>query len=392
MKFKNYMKHSRIRHRAATAKDYTPTQLRAFYFGFAATGAGKKIGVIELGGAYNQADLDKYFTGIGAPKRTVVFHSIDGGQNTSDGPNGADGEVMLDLCVAGGMAPGAELHCYTSPNTDAGFLAAINQAIDDKMDAISISWGGPEDEWDTSVVALFNAAFSRAASAGITVTAAAGDNGSSDGESGKHVDFPASSPYVLGCGGTSLESMSPVNEVVWNDGTKGGATGGGLSALFTIPPWQAHANVPGTMRGVPDIAAVADPETGIIVEVDGQQMVIGGTSGVAPLMAALSVCLSQGIGKNVGFLNPTLYALAGWQRDILTGNNGTYTARSGYDCCTGLGVPVGAKLLALLMPAAPPAPTPPAPPAPPAPPQPQPPKTHTVVIVGGAVTVDGKTL
>ena len=349
MVLRPYFKHNRFKF-STTSTNFTPKQLAAFYgFPTAYNGAGKKVAVIELGGGYVQSDLNTYFTSLGLSVKPVVFHSISGAANAPGDPNGADGEVMLDLCVIGGMAPGAELHCYMAPNTDAGFLAAIQQATADKMDAISISWGGPEDQWDATSIQSFNAAFQAAANAGITVTAAAGDNGSTDGERGNHVDFPASSPWVLACGGTAINSTSPIQEVVWNDGSAGGATGGGVSSVFSLPAWQAKANVPGSKyRGVPDVAGNADPNTGWLVVVDGQQMVIGGTSAVAPMWAALAAVLSQALGKNVGFLNPQLYALSGWQRDIISGNNGTYIARSGYDCCTGNGVPVGTKLLAAL--------------------------------------------
>jgi kumamolisin len=389
MQMRSYLRHRRFRHNTA-GTNYTPKQLAFFYeFPKGFDGSGKKVAVIELGGGYVQADLDSYFKSIGLAVKPVVFHSINGAKNSPGDPNGADGEVMLDLCVIGGMAPGVALHCYMAGNTDGDFLAAIEQAIKDKMDAISISWGGSEDQWDPTSIQQFNAAFERASTAGITVTAAAGDNGSGDGEPGQHVDFPASSPYVLGCGGTSLKSTSPIDEEVWNDGSKGGATGGGVSSLFAIPAWQQKSNVPGAkFRGVPDVAGNDDPETGWIVIVDGQTMVIGGTSAVAPMWAALSAVLSQALGKNVGFLNPSLYALAGWDRDITVGNNGTYLARPGYDCCTGLGVPNAAQLLSVLggiatAPAPSPAPTP-TPPSPSA-------GTRTIVVTGAQkVTVDGK--
>jgi kumamolisin len=385
MKCRSYIKHGRFRYHAS-ALNFTPKQLAAFYgFPKGFDGTGKRVAVIELGGGYVQADLDTYFKGLGLTVKPVVYHSISSAKNSPGDPNGADGEVMLDLCVIGGMAPGAELHCYMAPNTDAGFLAAINQAITDKMDAISISWGAPEDQWSSTVISQFNAVFAKAASAGITVTAAAGDNGSGDGEPGKHVDFPASSPYVLACGGTAITGVSPISEVVWNDGSVGGATGGGVSALFALPNWQKTANVPGAKyRGVPDVAGNADPDTGWIIIVDGQQMVIGGTSAVAPMWAALAACLSQALGKNVGFLNPAVYAAAGWNRDITSGNNGTYAARSGYDCCTGLGVPIGSKLLTLLQPVPTPTPTPNPTPTP------APSVTHTIVVTGGSLTIDGK--
>jgi len=383
MQMRSYIKHRRFRHNTAGV-NYTPKQLAGFY-GFPKTsnGAGKKVAVIELGGGYVQTDLDTYFASLGVKVRPVVFHSIGGAKNSPGDPNGADGEVMLDLCVIGAMAPGAELHCYMADNTDAGFLAAIRQAITDGMDAISISWGAAENEWDAAVVTKFNAAFQDAAKANITVTAAAGDNGSGDGEPGQHVDFPASSPFVLGCGGTSLPSTQPIDEVVWNDGSKGGATGGGVSSLFPLPTWQQSANVPGgKFRGVPDIAGNADPETGWLIVVDGQQMVIGGTSAVAPMWAALAAVLSQALGKNVGFLNPALYSLPGWRRDITQGNNGTFLGRPGYDCCTGLGVPIASKLLsALAGPSVqPPVATHPAPGA-----------VRTIVVSGATqVTIDGK--
>ncbi len=407
MTFKSYIKHPRFKHNTAGV-NYTPKQLAAFYgFSSVGDGSGKNVAVIELGGGYVQKDLDAYFKSTGQTVKPVIFHSIGGAQNAPGDPNGADGEVMLDLCVIGGMAPGVQMHCYMADNTDAGFLKAIQQATADRMDCISISWGAAEDQWSSSSVASFNAAFQAAANAGITVTAAAGDNGSSDGETGKHVDFPASSPYVMGCGGTSLPSTSPINEVVWNDGSAGGATGGGVSSLFALPAWQAAANVPGGKnRGVPDVAGVADPNTGWIVVVDGQNMVIGGTSAVAPMWAALSAILGAALGKNLGFWNDRIYSLqAGAMRDITSGNNGTYVARSGYDDCTGNGVPVAPKLFALLKGAAPlppPVPTPPAPlpppvPTPPAPPVPTPPAppvhTDTIVITGATkITVNGKTV
>ena len=393
MKLKSNLKRRHAQNRA-TGTSYTPTQLAKIYgFPTGYDGTGKNVAVIELGGAYNQANLDTYFKSLGLTVKPVKFHSIQGAGNVSDGPNGADGEVMLDLCMIGGLAPGVQLHCYTAPNTDSGFIGAVQQAITDKMDCISISWGQAENQWDSTSITNFNTVLQQAALAGITVTVADGDNGSGDGEAGQHVDFPASSPYVLSCGGTSLTTTPSLSEVVWNDGSTGGATGGGVSSIFPLPSWQTKANVPGSKyRGVPDVAAVADPETGIQVEIDGSVYVLGGTSAVAPFWAAVCAVLGQALGKNVGFVNPSLYVLpSGAMRDIVQGNNGTYSARAGYDCCTGLGVPVVSKLLAALTPA--PAPTPtPVPPAPtptPVPPTPTPTVyTSTITVTSSApVTV-----
>jgi kumamolisin len=381
-----YFKFPRIRaHNAGTS--YTAKQLAAFY-GLplvSTVGAGKKVAVIELGGGFNQALLTTYFTSLGYPNvPSVVFHSISGATNAYGDSAGDYVEVMLDLAVIGGMAPGCQMHCYVAPNTDAGFEGAVAQAIADKMDVISISWGGPEDQWTAAGLSNLNSFFQKAAAAGITVTAAAGDNGSSDGESGNHVDFPASSPYVLACGGTSLPSLSPTSEVVWNDGTNGGATGGGVSADYPLPSYQVKAGVPGgKMRGVPDAAGNADPNTGWLVPIDaGSNAVIGGTSAVAPMWAAIAAYLSQVVGKNVGQLAASLYTLpAGCMRDITSGNNGTYIAKAGWDACTGQGVPVVMKLAAALTPT----PTPPPAPAPTS-------STRTIVVSGTSltVTVDGK--
>jgi kumamolisin len=390
-----YFKFPRIRaHNAGT--NYTAKQLAAFY-GLplnASVGAGKKVAVIELGGGFNQALLTAYFTSLGySSVAPVAFHAISGATNAYGDSAGEYVEVMLDLAVIGGMAPGCQMHCYMAPNTDAGFEAAISQAITDKMDVISISWGGPEDAWSAAALSAMNTLFQKAAAAGITVTCAAGDNGSSDGESGQHVDFPASSPYVLACGGTSLPSLSPTTEVVWNDGANGGATGGGVSADYPLPAYQAAAGVPGgKKRGVPDVAGNADPNTGWLVSIDaGSNAVIGGTSAVAPMWAAIAAYLAQSLGKNVGQIATLLYSLpAGCMRDITSGNNGTYIAKSGYDCCTGQGVPVVQKLLASLAPSPAPTPTPTPPP-----PTPVPTSTTRTIVVGGAslvVTVDGKSV
>jgi kumamolisin len=208
-----------------------------------------------------------------------------------------------------------------------------------------------------------DAAMLDAVALGVTVTVAAGDGGSSDGASGSgaHVDFPASSPHALACGGTSLIADpargTVSSEAVWNDGLGGGATGGGVSAAFALPSWQRQVGVPviGAVagRGVPDVAADADPQTGYQVRIDGKDAIIGGTSAVAPLWAALIARLAQSAGRKLGLLQPVLYRaltagnVARGFRDITSGDNGGYSARPGWDPCTGLGVPEGAQLAAL---------------------------------------------
>lgn len=204
---------------------------------------------------------------------------------------------------------------------------------------------------------------------GVTICVAAGDHGADDTDSPSPqvtVDFPASSPHVLACGGTHLEanSGSISVETVWNT-QDGWATGGGVSEAFPLPDWQAGAKVPPSVnpggkqgRGVPDVAGDADANTGYIVAVDGSQGASGGTSAVAPLWAALIAQLNQGLGKPVGFVNPLLYqspANSRGFRDVTQGNNGSfssdkkfYSAGPGWDACTGWGSPNGTELLKAL--------------------------------------------
>jgi kumamolisin len=192
-----------------------------------------------------------------------------------------------------------------------------------------------------------------AALLGITITVASGDNGSSDGvaDGKNHVDFPASCPYVLATGGTHLVTAKGVitGETVWNGGAQGGATGGGYSSVFPRPDWQS-TDVTQNNRGVPDVAGNADPETGYNILVDGQEMVVGGTSAVAPLWAGLVVLMGLKLNRRLGFINPLLYGMDQGSdfRDITKGTNGEYSAEPGWDACTGLGTPRGAALLQAL--------------------------------------------
>jgi kumamolisin len=347
---------------AQPSGSFSPRQVAQLYqFPLDVDGTGQTIGILELGGGYRPADLTKYFSSIGVKEPTVVSVSVDKAQNKPTNPNSADGEVLLDIEVAGAVAPGAQVVVYFAPNTTQGFQDALTTAIHDathKPSVISISWGGPEDTWTVQSMTAFDSAAQDAAALGVSICAAAGDNGSSDGETdgANHVDFPASSPHILACGGTRLQGANGTitSETVWNDGAQGGATGGGFSAQFALPSWQANAGVnapSGDGRGVPDIAGDADPQTGYRVLVDGQNMVIGGTSAVAPLWSGLIALLNEKLGRSLGFLQPALYALAssaGAFNDITQGSNGAFSATVGWDACTGLGSPLGDNLLAAL--------------------------------------------
>lgn len=349
--------------RAATGTQYSPREVAKLYnFPLQLDGAGQTIGLIELGGGYRETDLQTYFAQLRLPPPQVVSVSVDGADNAPSGdPSSADGEVVLDIEVAGAVAPGARIAVYFAPNSDRGFIDAITTAIHDTQNTpsiLSISWGLAESGWTQQAVQQMNAAFQAAAALGVTVFCAAGDAGAGDnvGDGLAHADFPASSPYVLGCGGTRVQTSDTTltGEVVWNE-PAGGATGGGVSDTFPLPDYQANVGVPPSInpgarvgRGVPDVAGNADPATGYTVLVDGQAAAFGGTSAVAPLWAGLTALINQQLGRPAGYLNPVLYQrLPPGQgfRDITVGDNGGYRAGAGWDACTGLGSPDGQALL-----------------------------------------------
>jgi kumamolisin len=333
-------------------------------------GSGQCIAIIELGGGYRSADLKAYFKSLGLPTPHVTAVSVDGGKNSPSLPWSADAEVALDIEVAGAVAPKAQIAVYFAPNSEQGFVDAILAAVHDdvrKPSVISISWGAPESDWTDQGLAAMDQAFEAAAALGVTVCCAAGDagahdqnpdNGTPDGRA--HADFPASSPHVLGCGGTriTVSGGAITSETVWNDDPSSSATGGGVSDVFALPSWQTDAGVPPSInpgghvgRGVPDVAGNASPATGYRVRVDYMTYTIGGTSAVSPLWAGLIALLNQKLPQHVGWLNPLLYGPlvgTGAMRDITSGDNGGYTARPGWDACTGWGVPDGKKLLAAL--------------------------------------------
>ena len=346
---------------AAAAGSYLPTEIAALY-GFPLSGAaGQCIGIIELGGGYTDADNSVAFATMGLPVPAIVAVPVSGGANSPTG-DGADGEVALDIQVVGGTAPGAKIAVYFAPNTSQGFVDAITQAVhdsDNNPSVISISWGSAESGWSGQAIAAMNAAFKDAAALGVTVLAASGDSLATDGQADgrAHVDYPASDPYVIGCGGTHIESSGATlsKETVWN--SNGTGTGGGVSVQWPLPAYQANAGVPAgqggmARRGVPDVSADADPGSGYRIVLGGRTGVIGGTSAVAPLWSALIAVLNTARGKPLGFVSPQLYASASAFRDITVGDNRVgdvgYTAGPGWDACTGLGSPDGAALLKAL--------------------------------------------
>jgi kumamolisin len=344
----------------SVAAAFTPVQVAQLYqFPTGVTGQGQTVGIVELGGGFTASDLATFFSNLGLPVPSVVAVSVDGGQNSpSQPPAGADFEVALDIQVAGAVAPGVRIAVYFAPNTDQGFLDAITTAIHDTTNnpsVISISWGSPESNWTAQTMQAFEQRFQDAAAVGVSVFCASGDNGSTDGVSDglQHVDFPASAPHGVGCGGTHLEASGTTiaSEVVWS------GSGGGVSDQFGLPTWQNGVGVPPSVnpghrvgRGVPDVSGDADPMTGYKIVVGGNTTAVGGTSAVSPLWSGLTALLNQALGKHLGFFSPLLYAPAerATFADITSGSNGAYSAGPGWDACTGLGSPRGQALLQAL--------------------------------------------
>jgi kumamolisin len=379
---------------SGSKQPFVPTQLAPLYdFPANLDGTGQTVAILAFNGqladtgqtapgGYSLTALQSYFTKLGVPLPQIQNVVVHGPGNTpGDGTNPEDvsGEVMLDIQMVGLLAPGAKIVVYFSEFTEAGWVDVIHAVLSDTVNSPSIlscSYGNAETAsdasdantrgslWTNAAITQTDLAFQLAAGKGMTVFCASGDNGSPDGDNDglAHCDYPASSAYVTGVGGTSLIARNGViaRESVWNDGP-GSAGGGGVSALFPLPSYQDDADVPASVnpghaigRGVPDVAADADPSTGLlIVDNSGEQQQIGGTSAAAPLWAALAARINQGLssgiggGTKIGFLNPMLYGslASGVLNDITKGNNGSYRAGPGWDACSGLGSPDGNRLL-----------------------------------------------
>jgi kumamolisin len=332
-------------------------------------GSGETIALIELAGAFNLDELAWYFRGIDVPLPRIEAVHVDGARPEYGKSPKDDGEVMLDIEVAGAIAPGARIVVYFTPNTDRGFYDALAAAIYDtrrRPSIISICWGQAEKFYTRQFVHAFDELTMHAALLGITILVASGDDGASDldptqpgFDDERHVDFPAACPHVLACGGTSIRVANDRirGERVWHNET--GASGGGISTFFDLPAWQnglSAAKEPLTHRGVPDVAANGDPDTGYACLSNAALTASAGTSAVAPLWAALIARINQRLKTRCGFITPLLYASAGERpifRDIRLGNNGCHSvhgflAKRGWDACTGLGSPNGEALLRLL--------------------------------------------
>lgn len=401
---RRWHKPSRPAPRRGVGKSVQPTfaQIEAAYaFPPATDGAGQCIAILEFGGGYRRQDLQDFFTALGRPMPKITDVSVDGAGNQPAGveqvhefldilegkrpkprtaaalaaiePAQCTVEATMDIQLAGALAPGARIVVYFAPPSEAGIVHALAAALHDRRHApsiIAISWGEAEPSFSDSFLEQVDRLLHDAAHLGITVCASSGDDGAKDGSpDGKPaVNFPASSPHCLGCGGTTARfgAAGILGEQVWNAVRHGipGATGGGLSRRFGVPAWQSHLKLPANPlkqpgRGVPDVAGPADPISGPQILVAGRPTVAWGTSAVVPFWAALIARLNQALqrhtpGARCGYLNSQLYQLAASAnppfRPILKGANGGYAAAPGWNPCTGLGSPIGERLLARLAP------------------------------------------
>jgi kumamolisin len=360
---------------------FIPTELAGIYNFPDADASSQCIGLLEFGGGVEQSDVTAYFQQIGVPAPNIQIVAVDGVSTDPTADPDSTGEVMLDVDVAGALAGGAKVAVYFSTFDEKGLVDILSTVINDSANdpaVLSVSWGWDENQpfnngilWSPAAIDHVNQSLLAVAQLGITVCVSTGDDGSEaqvkDGNA--HVNFPATSPFVLAVGGTTLHARKGANgqmavtEVVWNDGP-GSGTGGGVSDITPVPSWQ-EGKVPRSInagnfagRAIPDVAANADPATGYFVMSGGKSAIVGGTSASAPLWASLITRINALTGARAGNLNALLYGTigpAGVLRDITSGNNdtdglldGQFQAGPGWDACTGWGAPDGAKLLAAL--------------------------------------------
>jgi kumamolisin len=377
------------RAQTARAAALTPSDFERRYSFPAGTCKGQRVGIAEFGGTYfpddlrefcarehlSQAKVQTVDAGLAAPTIAEIERMPEAQREEVLNDSV---EVMMDIEIVAGLCPDAEILVYFATFDEKGWMDLLGKVIAGEPAApsvLSVSWGLAEDssDWSRAAVKEVNRHLQAAAHLGVTVCVASGDDGSGDQvQDGRaHVNFPASSPFVLSVGGTMLEGGK---EVVWwqRPGQRqggGGATGGGVSTVFARPAWQdVHVDSlnEGSIDGrvVPDVAALAGPPYYDLVTF-GKPEPNGGTSAATPLWAAM-IARTLAAGKPAQgptFLAPLLYeAVHGGEprgrsacTDIVNGNNASspqpgtgYEAGPGYDAVSGWGAPDGQKLLVSL--------------------------------------------
>lgn len=326
---------------------FTPLTLAEIYGFPSFTGKGQTIALIALGGGYKVNEINYYFKYLkldAVPNIVNVY--IDGATNRPDNTLNSL-EVVMNIEICGAIANRATLVVYFAPNTSRGLYNAVNAAINDTTynpKIISLSWGASENIWPLETLTSLNNLFASAVAKGINIFCASGNEGSNNKGPEPNAVFPASSPNVIACGGTRVDSggYNIRSETVWNnfpnDPSTKSATGGGISKIFPKLPYQNNVQTDTNMRCVPDISANADPKTGYLIFINGAYGICGGTSCVAPLMAGLTARMNEAKGSNIGFMNNKLYSNNVCAL-IKSGNNGAYSANpdGSYSLTCGLG-------------------------------------------------------
>lgn len=306
---------------------------------------------------------------------------------------GAYVETALDVEISHAIAPDATIDLVLGDTSqaqspgdfDAILLRVTKYAVDNNLgDVISQSFGVGESCVGSAYLQAEQQVFKAARQKHITVLASAGDSGdlaiSCNGSQitlAKGVSVPASDPFATAVGGTTLDADVNTgqynSETTWNEWDNGGgATGGGFSSVFKRPAYQDGIPGIGAFRGVPDVAFVGDPLTGVpvVVSLSGGTLIvpIGGTSVGSPAWAGIVALANQAAGKRLGFLNSSIYQLLASNNysqgfhDITTGDNTTtifdnngkqitipgYPAGPGWDAVTGAGTPKVSSLVSLL--------------------------------------------
>lgn len=329
---------------------YTPAQIKGGYdvtplAGAGITGTGQHVALLEFDG-FQQSNITTYDTHYGLAATTPTVQQVDGG---SGALGGGQVEVELDIEVVQAIAPKAAITVFEGPNTDAGEVDTYQAIADSGIPVTSSSWGLAETQRTSANIQAVHNVFQQAAAQGQTVFAASGDSGSDDaGDGGQSVDFPASDPDVTGAGGTTLTVTS---SNTWSRETAWSGSGGGVSSVFALPSFQSGVTGTNGKRGVPDVAALANPSPGVSIYSERQWGQVGGTSAAAPEWAGFAALYNQDAaakGKpGLGWANPLLYQLGTAAfHDITTGRNGAYRAGTGYDLVTGRGSYDAAKFVA----------------------------------------------
>lgn len=354
--------------RAVPAGGYTGPELAQAYqthVGPAAPGyGGQTIATLQFG-AWDPADLATYAAsafGSGFPNPLTDGQytgiNLSGAPDTTTTASQDNVEASLDQETLLGVAPGARQRAYFAANSFAGIVAALQQIAADAANpalhivALSDSYGDCEPDYSYSELTQLNQLFEQLVGEGVTVFGPSGDTGSADCynppqdySTANAVDFPASSPAVVAVGGTTLNLGPPASETAWTcPSVPGQCSGGGASQVFPRPSYQSGLAIAGTTRLVPDIATDANVQTGYEIYAQGTWGPAGGTSLGGPTSAALLTdeLIDAGVNSGIGDIHSVLYAApaADFGQIQPGGNNGSYTAGSGYDEVTGLGAPL----------------------------------------------------